>query len=192
MLQHKHILMGLDVKTPPRDSEEAVAFLKFLIKRVDMQIAKAESLVVNPHGYYCDIPGNEGVTATGILETSHCAIHSWNLTYPGKFQFDLYSCKDFDISYVISLCNAFEIIKGSYLLVDRNTELDVLEKGILGENGVITKVLVPQLVEVEEAPVGRSVSDILKGVQNAKNPFDNVAYTTPISPIAPTYCGGEV
>lgn len=137
MLQHKHLIMGLDIKWPPKDSEEAVSFLQFLIKRVDMAIAKHPDLGSNPHGYYCNAPGNEGVTATGILETSHCAIHSWDMEHPGKLQFDLYSCKDFDIPYVISLCNSFGIVGGTYMVVDRNTKLKVLEVGELGENGVI-------------------------------------------------------
>lgn len=101
-----------------------------------MSIAKDPELVKNPHGYYCELPGNEGVTATGILETSHCALHSWSLNNPAKFQFDLYSCKDFDIPYVIDLCNSFGIINGSYMVIDRDTDLKVIEQGILTEGGV--------------------------------------------------------
>lgn len=89
----------------------------------------------NPHGYYCNIPGNEGVTASGILETSHTVLHSWDSEFPGKFQFDLYSCKEFDIDYIISMCNIFGIIRGTYLVVDRNTDLKVVEAGELTEGG---------------------------------------------------------
>lgn len=135
-LKHKHLILAFDCKWPPKDAEEAVAFLKFLIKRVDMSVAKDPSLGANPHGYYCNLPGNEGVTATGILETSHCALHSWNLEHPGKFQFDLYSCKDFDVSFVVDLCNSFGIIGGSYLVIDRDSILKILEQGQLGENGL--------------------------------------------------------
>lgn len=135
-LKHKHLILAVDVKWPPKDDEEAVAFLQFLIKRVDMAIAKNETLPKNPMGYYCDQAGNEGVTAVGILETSHCAIHSWNLDSPAKFQFDLYSCKEFDVPYIISLVNGFGIISGTYMVIDRDTELKLLEQGKLGENGI--------------------------------------------------------
>lgn len=135
MLKHKHLILAFDCKWPPRDAKEAEDFLSFLISRVDMNVAKAESLGKNPHGYYCNLAGNEGVTATGILETSHCAIHSWNLNHPAKFQFDLYSCKEFEVAFVIDLCNSFGILSGSYMVIDRDTKLKVLETGLLKENG---------------------------------------------------------
>ena len=116
---------------------KAKHFLSFRIKRIDMSVAKSPELAANPIGYYCELPGNEGVTAVGILETSHCAIHSWNLDSPAKFQFDLYSCKEFDVPYIISLCNSFGIITGSFMVIDRDSILKILENGILKENGVI-------------------------------------------------------
>lgn len=130
--------MALDVKYPPKTAKEACDFLSLLIQRIDMKIAPVEA---NPHGYYCECPGNEGVTASGILETSHTVLHSWDQQYPAKFQFDLYSCKDYDIPYVISICNIFGIIKGFYRVTDRNDILEDLERGHLGEDGKITKKL---------------------------------------------------
>lgn len=137
MLKHVHLILALDCKFPPRNDEDAVAFLTWLINRIDMRVAKSPTLLKNPQGYYCGSPGNEGVTAVGILETSHTVIHSWDNVFPAKFQFDLYSCKDFDVEYVIGLCNGFDIIKGTYMLIDRDTELKVLEQGIIGEDGKI-------------------------------------------------------
>ncbi len=138
-LRHKHLLIAVDCRYPPKDSEHAELFLSFLIKQVDMAIAKDPSLMKNPHGYYCNLPGNEGVTATGILETSHCAIHSWNTESPAKLQVDLYSCREFDVAQIIDLVNSFNILKGSYMVIDRDTELKVIEQGILGLNGDIVK-----------------------------------------------------
>lgn len=129
--------MALECKWPPKDAVEMTAFISFLIKRVDMNIAQSETLKSNPMAYYCDAPGNEGVTGVGILETSHCAIHSWDCESPAKVQGDLYSCAHFDIPFVVSLFNTFGIIKGTYLVLDRDTDLKVLEQGVLGENGVI-------------------------------------------------------
>jgi hypothetical protein len=134
MLKHKHLILALDVKYPPKNAKEAIDYLSFLIQRIDMKIAPVEA---NPHGYYCDAPGNEGVTASGILETSHTVLHSWDSVYPAKFQFDLYSCKDFDVEFVLALCNSYGILGGTYMILDRDTVLKTIEEGVLGENGLI-------------------------------------------------------
>lgn len=135
MLKHLHLILALDVKKPPKTAEEVEAFQTFLIKRVDMEVAQAPTLPKNPMAYYCDIAGNEGVTGVGILETSHTALHVWDSEYPAKMQFDLYSCKSFDVEQVVTLCNSFGIIKGTYLIIDRDTELKIVEQGTIGENG---------------------------------------------------------
>jgi S-adenosylmethionine/arginine decarboxylase-like enzyme len=137
MLKHKHLILALDCKYPPKDAEEMKAFISFLIKRVDMNVAKSPELLSNPMAYYCGCPGNEGVTGVGILETSHTAVHSWDSEYPAKLQVDLYSCKEFDVPFVIDLCNSFSILKGTFMVIDRDTELNVIVQGKLGENGVI-------------------------------------------------------
>lgn len=136
MLKHLHAIINVEVTRPPADEEEVEAFLSFLIKRVDMQIAKAPSLPKNPMGYYCEEFGNRGATGVGILETSHCALHSWDEENPAKLAFDLYSCAEFAIEDVIHLCNSFGIIKGTYMVLDRDTELKVIQQGKLGANGI--------------------------------------------------------
>lgn len=137
MLKHKHLILHLEVKRPPKSSDSAVIFLSHTIDRVDMKAAKAKTLKQNPQGYYCDLPGNEGVTAVGILETSHTVLHSWDQEYPAKIQFDLYSCKDFDIQQVVDLCQSFGILGGNYLVIDRDTDLKVIEEGVILEEGVV-------------------------------------------------------
>lgn len=136
MLTHKHLITNLEVTAPPRDAEELEAFISFLIKRVNMKIAKAETLAKNPMAYYCPTLGNEGATGVGILETSHTVIHTWDGTHPAKFNFDLYSCSEFDVQKVLTLCQCFDIIKGKYMVLDRE-ELTIIEEGSVGEDGVI-------------------------------------------------------
>lgn len=135
-LTHKHLITNLLVESPARDAEELEAFISFLIKRVNMKIAKAESLTKNPMAYYCPTLGNEGATGVGILETSHTVIHTWDGEHPAKFNFDLYSCAEFDIQKVLTLCQCFDIIKGSYIVLDREN-LSIIEQGSIGEDGVI-------------------------------------------------------
>ena len=137
MLKHKHALINLRVTAPPRDHEEVETFLAFLIKRINMKIAKADTLPKNPMGYYCNTLGNQGATGTGILETSHTALHTWDEENPAKFHLDLYSCSDFDIEKIITLCHCFDIVEGSYITIDRENTLDIIDSGKIGENGVI-------------------------------------------------------
>ena len=139
MLKHIHLIVAVEVKYPPKSAEEVEAFQTLLIKRVDMAVAKSETLLKNPQAYYCPIDGNEGVTGVGILETSHTALHVWDSEFPAKFQFDLYSCKDFEVERVMNLINSFDIIRGTYMLIDRDTDLKVIEEGTVSEGGKLTK-----------------------------------------------------
>jgi len=136
-LIHKHVLINLKVAKPPRDGEEVEFFLAFLIKRVNMTIARADTIAKNPQGYYCDTLGNQGATGTGILETSHTALHTWDADHPAKFDFDLYSCSDFDVQNILTLCQCFDIISGNYVIFDRGDRITLIEEGDVGEDGII-------------------------------------------------------
>lgn len=137
MLIHKHFIANLQVAEPPRDAEELEAFISFLIKRVNMKIAKADTLPKNPMAYYCPILGNEGATGVGILETSHTVVHAWDGTHPFKMHVDLYSCSDFDIQKVLTLYDCFDIIEGNYYVFDRGDQITIAETGTIGESGTI-------------------------------------------------------
>jgi S-adenosylmethionine/arginine decarboxylase-like enzyme len=139
-LTHKHLLMNLLVESPPRDHEELEAWLSFLIKRVDMKIAKAPTLPKNPMAYYCNTLGNQGATGTGILETSHTAVHTWDDAFPYKFDFDLYSCSDFGVEKVLTLCQCFDIIGGNYIVLNRNDQIKIVEYGDIGEDGKLLEI----------------------------------------------------
>ena len=131
--------MNLLVGKPPRDHEEVEFFIAFLIKRINMVIAKSDTIAKNPQAFYCGTLGNQGATGTGILETSHTAIHTWDEQNPAKFDFDLYSCSDFQVSEIITLCECFDIISGNYIVLDRGEQIKILEQGVIGEGGSIRK-----------------------------------------------------
>jgi S-adenosylmethionine/arginine decarboxylase-like enzyme len=137
--------MALEVKYPPKSAQEVEAFITLLIKRVDMDVAVSPTLLKNPMAYYCDISGNEGVTGVGILETSHTAVHVWDSEYPAKLQFDLYSCKDFEVERVATLCDAFDIIQGTYLVIDRDTKLQIIDSGTVSEGAIIMSYFVEKV-----------------------------------------------
>lgn len=138
-LKHKHLIISLQVKYPPKDYQEVEAFQSFLIKRIGMNIAKADTLPKNPMAYFCENPGNIGVTGVGILETSHTVIHVWEESFPAKMEFDLYSCSDFEVEHIISLMHTFGIIKGNFYVLDRDEGLVIIDSGVINENGDITE-----------------------------------------------------
>lgn len=137
MLKHKHLIMSLHVKYPPHDAEEVEHWLAFVIKRINMKIAKAATILKNPQAYYCENPSNLGVTGTAILETSHTALHVWDAESPAKMEYDLYSCSEFDVIDIITLCKPYGIIDGTFFVLDRDNGLKILEQGKLGEDGII-------------------------------------------------------
>lgn len=137
MLRHKHLILSLSVHYPPRDSEEVEAWLSFVIKRINMKIAKASTLLKNPQAFYCENPANLGVTGVGILETSHTALHVWEDISPAKMEYDLYSCSEFDVADIITLCKPFGIISGNFYVLDRDDGIKIIQEGKLGEDGAL-------------------------------------------------------
>jgi len=124
-LQHKHLMISAEVKSPPSDPAELEAWLVLLVKRIGMQIASSPDLAKNPQSYYCDKNGNRGMTGTVILETSNCTVHTWDEDSPAKFEFDLYSCADFSEEEVKDLIDIFGILRYNSITVDRNRGLTI-------------------------------------------------------------------
>jgi S-adenosylmethionine/arginine decarboxylase-like enzyme len=93
---HKHLILNATVRNPINDEETCNKFLTDLVKIVDMEV------LVPAASKYCDIPGNEGVTGTIIITTSHMSIHIWPKEDQPYIRMDVYSCKDFDPQDVIN------------------------------------------------------------------------------------------
>ena len=125
MLQHKHLMISAEVSSPPMDTEEMNSFLTLLIKRIGMQIAIHPDLKGNPQSYFCDKNGNRGMTGIAILETSNVAIHTWTEDSPAKFEFDLYSCSDFEVEEILKMLDIFGLLRYNYILVDRQNGLSI-------------------------------------------------------------------
>ena len=101
---HLHLLVKGYVKNPPKTAETLNVWLSELVSKVDMKV------VAGPTSVYVDEPGNEGVTGTITLATSHAAIHIWDAEEPAMFQFDIYSCKDYDPNVVLNhIDNNFDL-----------------------------------------------------------------------------------
>ena len=120
-LYHKHLLVNARVKNPLNSEEEGIAFLTRLVEAIDMKIIKG------PFASYVDKPGNKGLTAIVMIETSHIAFHIWDEEDPGLIQFDLYTCGKLDLEAVIAMFyTTFNVVDIDYVLFDR-------EKGFIKE-----------------------------------------------------------
>lgn len=133
LLQHKHLILRALVEKPFNDVEAAKQWLVTIIESIGMKVATSPTLIENPIGFYCDTPGNQGLTAIGILETSHIAIHFWDNVSPAVVHFDLYSCSDFDVSQIVEFLAPLGIVELRGKFLDREENLPILECG--GEHG---------------------------------------------------------
>ena len=79
-------------------------------------------VVAGPTSVYVNEPGNEGMTGTVTLATSHASIHIWDKYQPPMIQFDIYSCSHFSVEEILVHLDEFELLSGEYIFIDRNGE----------------------------------------------------------------------
>ena len=120
---HLHLILKGYVNNPPKSESELNEWLIGLVKKVEMNV------VAGPTSVYVDEPGNEGVTGTITLATSHASLHVWDHDNPPLVQFDIYSCKEYDIDVVLDHLNQFDLISHEWIFVDRNDNLKILKTG---------------------------------------------------------------
>lgn len=126
MLYHKHLLVNAKINNPMKDEQQAIDFLNDLVKRINMKIIKG------PFAHYVDAPGNEGLTAVVMIETSHIAFHIWDQPNPAMLQFDLYTCGSLDQDEVITtLADHFQLVSMDYKLFDREVGFVTEDEGSL-------------------------------------------------------------
>ncbi len=112
---HLHLLVKGYVKNPPRSEEILNNWFKELVEKVRMKV------VAGPTSVYVDEPGNEGITGTVTLATSHSSIHVWDAQDPAMFQFDIYSCSEFSPEEVLGHINEhFDLQEAYWSFIDRN------------------------------------------------------------------------
>lgn len=123
---HLHLLVKGYLKSPPKNEKILNIFFNELVKEVGMKV------VAGPTSVYVSEPGNEGMTGTVTLATSHASIHVWDATKPSMFQFDLYSCSEFTAKQVFNeLDEWFGLESAYYQFIDRNGDTFVeIESGV--------------------------------------------------------------
>jgi S-adenosylmethionine/arginine decarboxylase-like enzyme len=120
---HYHLLVKGSCKSPYRD----VALLNDWFIRLVNSVGMA--VVAGPTSVMVSEPGNEGLTGTVTLATSHSSIHIWDEKTPALFQFDIYSCKCFQLETVFDKLQEMELIEWEYLLIDRNDTMIITDQG---------------------------------------------------------------
>ena len=127
---HKHLIIDAKIKYAPRDEKEVKKLLVKSIKEVKMNVADLnpkrsifnffKKKQGNPIAWYCEDKDNEGMTAIGILTTSHISLHVWDRLDVAELHFDLYSCSDFTVKQVKEILNShFGLLSGDGLFIDR-------------------------------------------------------------------------
>lgn len=122
---HLHLIVRGFIVNPPTTEDTLNSFLSELVKKVRMEI------LIDPHSKYCSDPGNEGITGTVVLSTSHASIHVWDKQKPALFQFDLYSCSEFTPIEVLDFIDEnFIINEANWIFINRNySDMKIIEKG---------------------------------------------------------------
>lgn len=107
---------------PPVTEAAMNAWLLDLVEKIEMKV------LMGPYSINCDTLGNEGVTGTIVIETSHCAGHCWHMVERPFMMFDVYSCVEFDSQTVLrNMHEHFNIVSCDYAVLDRNETISIVE-----------------------------------------------------------------
>lgn len=120
---HQHLLMKVWLSNPPKKVSVLNEWFTLLVHKVKMEV------VAGPTSVYVDYPGNEGLTGTVTLATSHASIHIWDQQEPAMAQFDIYSCKSFSLSDVLEQFSPWGIVRAEWTMIDRNNTPIVISEG---------------------------------------------------------------
>ena len=129
MIKHKQLILNGLIDYPLRKEDEARRFLNELVKIIGMKA------IIEPMAKYVKAPGNRGMTAAILIETSHIAFHIWDEEDPAKIRFDLYTCGNLDVGIVVDYLNRnliFHEYPHWFLLDRQDSNVLVIEKNAFG------------------------------------------------------------
>lgn len=121
---HKHLMLRGKANHVPVTTHEAINWLTDFVEFLDMKILQG------PFSSYVDVPGNRGITAVVMIETSHIAFHVWDEEQPALLQFDVYTCGALDVKSTLDRIRSFfEIEMDDFRVYDRELGFDLIEAG---------------------------------------------------------------
>jgi S-adenosylmethionine/arginine decarboxylase-like enzyme len=127
VIEHKHLILIGEARHALTDPAAAKMALERLVEKIGMRLLEGDT---NPVAMYCDKPGNRGITATALIETSNITIHCWDEGSPVRVQLDVYSCAPFSVGDVIAwLDNLMGLKAANYSLFDRGYNLRKVLEG---------------------------------------------------------------
>jgi S-adenosylmethionine/arginine decarboxylase-like enzyme len=118
--QHNHLLINAKsyancmTKSTLTNKRKMKEWLTKLVQEIGM------NKVAGPFVRYIDKPGNKGLTAVVMIETSHIALHVWDEPVPAHIQFDIYTCSGLDVySTLAKIVEELSIDEISWIFFDR-------------------------------------------------------------------------
>jgi S-adenosylmethionine/arginine decarboxylase-like enzyme len=85
-MAHVQLLVRAEIRRPLLICSAARQFLRDAVALAGMNI------IAGPHAVMGAMPGNEGVSATAVLDYSSVALHEWPYRERPLLQFDIYTC----------------------------------------------------------------------------------------------------
>ena len=95
--QHNHLLINAKSvansakKSTLTSKRRMKKWLTLLVEQIGMH------KIAGPFVHYVNKPGNKGLTAVVMIETSHIALHVWDEPQPAHIQFDIYTCSGLNV-----------------------------------------------------------------------------------------------
>lgn len=115
---HKHLIVRAEVNNPLMCAETvSKVWMPNLIEKIGMKT------LMGPYAVYCNMPGNRGLTAVTIIETSHIAMHIWDEQSPAMMQLDVYTCGPLDPYDVVEAIAEFDPVSVEMKYLDREHNL---------------------------------------------------------------------
>lgn len=121
LLVHRHLIVRAEVLKPFQDCDLAERWIRELVSKINMKILSG------PHVMYSDMPGNRGLTAAAVIETSHIVLHLWDEVQPALAQLDIYTCSCLDLQTAFGHFGILEPVRIDYKFIDRDHGLTEVE-----------------------------------------------------------------